>query len=559
MKNDYSLCEDILQEEFQRQIMRANILFLQQHSLNEGELIGLLEHEGCHVSISRLAAFDDLEDLLLNEKVDLFVIEDSHDSLIAYAQKLLSLPFKIEFPVLYVMPEDNEWTRLELQNLAANHIIFGPQTMHNLASFIDLIILKDRYQKELQTMSGYITEATVVCEKDDEGDFVFKNLNKVFVNLEGVKAETLIGKKVKNSNLVFGLKNILEDMEEVYEKQSAIHMPNYFYIKDEKREWCDVYIYAPNPDQVSVISADLSEIKRAHDKSVQSNRYLQTILNAQHHIIYITDGEKLINTNQAFLDFFECDTMHGFIRSHGSVCNIFEPAKEPFYIDTNEPKWHRKVADNKENRYKIRIQHHQGIKFFFPSVEVINIDDKEQYVVVLTDITELESEKEKLRLLAMTDPMTGIANRLKFNTVVDNLLELALRYETELSIVMFDVDHFKQVNDNHSHQVGDAALKHLTAVVAEHLRKADLFIRWGGEEFLIILSNTDIDNALMVAEKLRKSIEEEEYDEVGKITCSFGVSCLAKEDTLSDFISRVDEALYQAKRTGRNCVKSIVR
>lgn len=537
--------------------MRANILFLQQHTLNEQELIGLLEHDGCHVSISRLVDLENLEELLMHEQVDLFVIQDANEKLVDYAQKLLALPMQIEFPVLYIMSEDDEKIRMELQNLAVHQIVFGEQSMHNLSSFIGLVIRKDRYHKELHTMGGYIREATIVCEKDHEGDFIICSINKVFVELEGIRPESLIGKKVKHSNLTFGLKNILEDMEEVYEKKSSIHMPNYFYVKDEKREWCDLYIYAPNPDQVSVVSASLSEIKRAHDKSVQSNRYLQTILNAQHHIIYITDGEKLINTNQAFLNFFGCDTMYAFIKSHERVCNIFEPATEPFYIDTNEKNWHKKVAENKNERYKIRIARNNTVKVFVPSVETIRVEDKDQYVVILTDITELESEKEKLRLLAMTDSLTGISNRLKFNTMIESMVEVALRYKTDLSIILFDVDHFKQVNDNYSHQVGDQTLKRLTEIISDHVRKADLFIRWGGEEFLIVLSNTSVQQAEIAAEKFRKSIVDEDFDDVGKITCSFGVTGLQKSDTISDFISRVDEALYQAKSAGRNCVKSI--
>jgi diguanylate cyclase (GGDEF)-like protein len=249
--------------------------------------------------------------------------------------------------------------------------------------------------------------------------------------------------------------------------------------------------------------------------------------------------------------------MHAFIKRHERVCNIFEKATEPFYIDTNEPGWHKKVSQNSQERYKIRIRQKDVVKVFVPSVQVIIVDDKEQYVVILTDVTELESEKEKLRVLAMSDPLTGASNRLQFNTMIDKFIEVSRRYDAPLSIIMFDVDHFKQINDNYSHQVGDDVLKRLVTIISEDVRKADLFVRWGGEEFLIVLSNTSIENAATAAEKFRKTVNDESFAEIDAITCSFGVSQMHPEDNISDFIARVDEALYQAKKAGRNCVKSI--
>ena len=176
-----------------------------------------------------------------------------------------------------------------------------------------------------------------------------------------------------------------------------------------------------------------------------------------------------------------------------------------------------------------------------------------------SDITELESEKEKLRLVAMTDTLTGAANRLKFNTMMDKFVDLSLRYETPLSIMMFDIDNFKKVNDEYSHRVGDEVLKELVNAVSENVRKADLFVRWGGEEFLIVLANTNIDNAAVAAEKFRKNIEEVSFTEIGHLTCSFGVACMEKDDTISSFISRADEALYQSKASGRNRVTAVAK
>ena len=541
----------------QRFLMRLNILFLTDHNIDEHEMKREMLNENCKATIRTLDKITHLEDMISQELIDIFVVKASNSTLIDYAQKLLTTTSLRSFPTLYMMKSSDADTICDLRNLAAKHIVYGQKSYQDLASFITLIVQKDRYKKQLSAMGDYMKETTIICEKDSDGDFVFKHVNQAFLDLESICHDDILGKKVKNSHLVFGVKTLLEDMQEVYETQTPIHMPNYFYLEEGLREWCDVYIYNSNPEQVAIISSNLSEIKRAHDKSTQSNRYLQTILNAQQHIIYITDGEKLINTNQSFLDFFNCKTMFDFIKQHHKVCNIFEKATEPFYIDTNEPYWHKKVALNTHESYKIRINHEGAINSFIPSVEVITVEDKEQYVVVLTDISELESEKEKLRLLAMTDTLTGAANRLQFNTMMDKFVDLSSRYETPLSIVMFDVDNFKRVNDDYSHHVGDEVLKELVKVVSKNVRKADLFVRWGGEEFLIILANTNSDNATLAAEKFRKSIEDTDFHTIGRLTCSFGVTSMSKDDTISSLISRADEALYQAKTAGRNCVTSL--
>lgn len=543
----------------QRFLMQLNILFLKNHIIDEHEMTTALFDENCHTNIRRLLDIGDIQEMMAQEKIDLFIVKGSNDELIEYAQEMLSVIGGQSFPVLYLMEETNNDIISDLKNLAAKHIIAGEQSYANLASFISLIVQKDRYKKQLRSMGSYIKETTMLFEKDSDGDFIFKQVNEAFLELEGITKYNVLEKKVKNSHLLFGVKNLLEDMQEVYDTQTPIHMPNYFYMKDSVREWCDVYIYNPTSEQVAIISSDLSEVKRAHDKSMQSNRYLQTILNAQTHIIYITDGQKLINTNQAFLDFFKCETMFDFIKKNKSVCNIFQKASEPFYIDQNEPFWHRKVAINNNEQYKVRIDHDGDIHSFIPSVDIIHVEGKEQYVVVLTDITELESEKEKLRLVAMTDTLTGTANRLKFNTMMDKFVDLSLRYDTPLSIMMFDIDNFKKINDEYSHRTGDDVLKELVANVSGYVRKADLFVRWGGEEFLLVLANTNIDNAAIAAEKFRKNIEETTFSTIGNLTCSFGITTLDKDDTISSLIARADEALYQSKSAGRNCVTAVTK
>jgi len=121
---------------------------------------------------------------------------------------------------------------------------------------------------------------------------------------------------------------------------------------------------------------------------------------------------------------------------------------------------------------------------------------------------------------------------------------------------MFDIDHFKNVNDTYGHDVGDIILQELTALVSDAIRETDFFARWGGEEFMII-THTEIAQSELLAEKLRSLIEENQFSEVESITSSFGVAQYRRDDTKESIVKRCDEMLYSAKNSGRNCVVSI--
>jgi diguanylate cyclase (GGDEF)-like protein len=134
-------------------------------------------------------------------------------------------------------------------------------------------------------------------------------------------------------------------------------------------------------------------------------------------------------------------------------------------------------------------------------------------------------------------------------------MERAKRYNHPLSLIMFDLDHFKQVNDTYGHAIGDYVLQTLTKIARVNLREIDILIRWGGEEFIIIAPDTDLKSATVLAERIRKAVEEFTFDQVGKITVSFGVTQFKKDDTEDTIIKKADDAMYEAKRNGRNRVE----
>lgn len=174
--------------------------------------------------------------------------------------------------------------------------------------------------------------------------------------------------------------------------------------------------------------------------------------------------------------------------------------------------------------------------------------------IALEQQLELEERARKLDLQASTDPLTGVFNRLKFNQELAAEMARSARYKIPLALVMYDIDHFKAVNDTHGHHAGDRVLTGLCRIVACHLRQTDVLARWGGEEFMILSPNCDARQAFELAEKLRRLIEEFVFDKVGTVTCSFGVAQYQEGDTAEALTSRADAAMYAAKQKGKNRV-----
>jgi diguanylate cyclase (GGDEF)-like protein len=159
-----------------------------------------------------------------------------------------------------------------------------------------------------------------------------------------------------------------------------------------------------------------------------------------------------------------------------------------------------------------------------------------------------------LNLKASTDPLTGLHNRLKLDQSLVIEMARAERYGTPLSLMFYDIDHFKRVNDTHGHLVGDKVLIQLSRFVPNLIRKSDMLARWGGEEFVILAPGSGGPMAFQAAEKLRDAVGHVVFDEVGSVTCSFGVAQWIPGETMAQFIARADSALYRAKANGRNQV-----
>jgi len=211
-------------------------------------------------------------------------------------------------------------------------------------------------------------------------------------------------------------------------------------------------------------------------------------------------------------------------------------------------------------------------------IPILDVDgDVVEYIAIRHDITELEETKQQLRninkamkskvdeLYSMTntleqkafkDNLTGINNRENFEDIFSIEIANAKQNNLPLSLIIFDVDHFKLINDTYGHQAGDIILKELVGLIADHIKNGDIFARWGGEEFVILTPSTEIVGAHNLAENLRKLVQAHMFSYVEKeITLSFGIAQLCDDDDKKTLFEKADGALYEAKKNGRNRIE----
>jgi len=177
-------------------------------------------------------------------------------------------------------------------------------------------------------------------------------------------------------------------------------------------------------------------------------------------------------------------------------------------------------------------------------------------LLILFWMRKLRSMNRKLEKLSITDRLTGLYNRLKLDEVLESEAARVPRSGQPFSVILIDIDHFKQVNDQHGHQTGDQVLIAVAEILRSGTRTTDFVGRWGGEEFLIVCPHTNTAGACRLAENLRQTIQNHPFPVVEQKTVSLGVTCYRQNDSVNAIVARADAALYAAKKEGRNRVEA---
>ncbi|MEO5364124.1 MAG: diguanylate cyclase [Magnetococcus sp. DMHC-8] len=291
------------------------------------------------------------------------------------------------------------------------------------------------------------------------------------------------------------------------------------------------------------------------------HRYVQFLLDGSPNLLMVLlpDG-RVEFLNRAFLSVLGHRTLADWQAAERSLADwLLTPAFQPLSQCGEATPWYHYLLGDEEHTPIVYLRRDRPPEIAHRPYTVTHnrLDDPPRLIFSLTDITILERQIRDLEFKAFTDALTGTCNRARLQTLLYAEMQRSLRHGQSLSVLLFDIDHFKRVNDTFGHQAGDRVLIELSTLVSGNLRASDVLARWGGEEFMIVTPDIDLEAALLLAEKLRCLIAAHAFPGVGQVTSSFGVAQFVAQDTIVTLTERADQALYQAKRLGRNRVETL--
>ena len=285
----------------------------------------------------------------------------------------------------------------------------------------------------------------------------------------------------------------------------------------------------------------------------KQKNYYKSIIDSSTNIVIIYNSEGIVGVNEIFFKYFnDCKSIKDFNKKHRCISEFFDREDGYLQAQMDGIHWIEYLIKHIKEENKVKIINHEKEYYFSVTASLVSKEDN-YYSIVFSNITKQEKYKKELELMTITDPLSKINNRRYFQQKMEDEISRVKRYKYPLSLIIFDIDFFKKINDKYGHNVGDKVIIEYCKFVSSMLREEDSFCRIGGEEFIIILPHIDRGKAYKVAEKLRTSIEL--HKKVVPITMSFGVVEYIMGEESDYMFKRADQALYKAKESGRNRVK----
>ncbi len=289
-------------------------------------------------------------------------------------------------------------------------------------------------------------------------------------------------------------------------------------------------------------------------EAVETTKYLQKFIDLQSNIVILTDGTNIQYANKKFFGYFGFENLDTFKKSNNCICEKFIEDEKFFSLkDVKENEnWIQIIQALPQSQRLIGLLNNNFEIDAF-SVSISNFEDN-LYIITFTDISQTVLNQMELSDKVIHDKLTNAFNREYFEQNYKRLINNYTKNNYNLALSILDIDYFKKINDNYGHDKGDYVLKNLVELINHSTREDDILIRWGGEEFIILLKVSSIEGVTKALNHIRKTIEEYAFQTVGKITVSFGASLYKKDEEIEKTIKRADEALYTAKSNGRNQV-----
>lgn len=433
--------------------------------------------------------------------------------------------------------------------------IYTIGTIHDVTSIIEYENKINFIKNELESIANHIPDILFRSKTDDAMTILF--VNNAIYKITGYKAQSFILNKVRSYRSIIHP----QDRENVYKeiKKALIKNRDYsieyrilnsigdvVWVRESGKK-------GKNDEGMEIVEGIITDI--THQKN--SIDKLRKFIDIQDSIVILTDTKKIIFANKKFFDFFGYKNLKEFNNNHNCICDMFIKDDTFFHLEKISPKekdWVKSML-NLPGRERIVSMSSKNNNPHAFSVSINNFDPQ-IYIINFSDISDTMFEKLQLEKKATRDQLTKAYNRTYFDSSIENIIKNNEKLNGKTGVILLDIDYFKKINDNYGHNTGDEVLKTLVKLLNRLIRKDDVLIRWGGEEFIIILYAKSIENVLKLAEKLRYAIEHHRFANIPSVTCSFGIALHNDDDTIKETINKADQKLYEAKNRGKNIVVS---
>ncbi len=445
-------------------------------------------------------------------------------------------------------------------NMQIDAYILKPIDFSIFEEKLNKLIQMHENRKVMQKLKESEEKFRKIASNSQIGIFIYKEkfiyVNEAFCNLSGYTKEELYNispvqmvEHTKQEEISQIIKRRLQG--EIFTKE---HSDLKVFTKNHDYKYCRVSTSTIAIDGDFAGLGTLLDITDLINTQEQLYIYKQVIEQMDGMVLLTDILGQIIFTNKAV-------TKHtGYSKEEllGKNCSIFQSKKhnKQFYKDLWNTILKGEIYTNIFINKKKNNELYYEDKTITPIFDIKNKELK-YFVSTGKDISERIKMEEELKKLATVDTLTGAYNRYKINQIIDHEIIRTKRYNEPFSLIMFDIDHFKEVNDTYGHDIGDIVLKEFTHVVLSSIRGSDMFGRWGGEEFMLVTPRTTLKDALNLAQKLRQKVEKYTFTEVKHITVSLGVTLFTKESKKELILKEVDDALYKSKENGRNQVSTV--
>ena len=538
LKNEYAIAKQqgILQYQF---LFPNNVSFLRMHNTSK------------------------FGDDLTNIRKDFVHVNKTHKSVRGFVQGKFVHGFRNTFPIFN---EQNKYIGAMEASFASDSFQWYLNNISNI--YTHFLVDKTRFNTETLGRNNQRLQYKISAE----------NANYLLVtNSKSIQRNYVDKKIIQNEKYQYFINKQMKKGEKFnlyIEGNNTIYIVSFFSINDmdknavawlvsyNKNDYIKLTLEAGIFIQLSFFLMSLVLIYFLYRQITNNNLMeqkkilLNDVLNSTDNVMIITDFKQAKFCNKEFLNLLNIESVEEFnSKSKDNILSIFEDVNGYLHaglLEQNELPidFITKVPEHK--RIVIIYDKEYEPKAF--NISVSCTSKKNDYLITLTDITRMRENQAQVEKKAYYDSLTRVYNRNMFDKSLKDELVRVKRYKMPLSIAIIDIDHFKKFNDNFGHLIGDEVLVLMAENISSMIRETDIFARWGGEEFVLLFKETAIDDAMIISEKLRASIEQLEHPTAGKITVSFGITQYIDGDTQRTLFSKCDRALYHAKENGRNMI-----